>query len=181
MEAIRAYHHNLVRESRGNPFFREFENPMPLNFGTLYSGTWPSKVPDRARLEGLMGILSNHTKDQVMTGLKKTLVGINDPWLKNHAVIEFTYKHDAHEIEAGHPWAAHFCRACTIVNSRSRQTMMPASCDSYFYHRVMGAPTIVFGAGNLKHAHSTREQINLLDIVKAASILVISSCDAGGQ
>jgi acetylornithine deacetylase/succinyl-diaminopimelate desuccinylase-like protein len=49
---------------------------------------------------------------------------------------------------------------------------MTASCDSWFYNNQLGIPTVVFGPGSLRFAHSNEEQIALDDIAGAAAILV---------
>jgi acetylornithine deacetylase/succinyl-diaminopimelate desuccinylase len=49
---------------------------------------------------------------------------------------------------------------------------MTASCDSWFYNNQLGIPTVVFGPGSLRHAHSTEEQISLADLSTAAAVLV---------
>ena len=49
---------------------------------------------------------------------------------------------------------------------------MTASCDSWFYNNQLGIPTVVFGPGSLRFAHSNEEQIQLDEILDAAVILV---------
>ena len=40
-------------------------------------------------------------------------------------------------------------------------TAMTASCDSWFYNNQLDIPTVVFGPGSLRFAHSNEEQIRL--------------------
>jgi acetylornithine deacetylase/succinyl-diaminopimelate desuccinylase-like protein len=49
---------------------------------------------------------------------------------------------------------------------------MTASCDSWFYNNQLHIPTVVFGPGSLRFAHSNEEQIGLDEIGEAAAILV---------
>jgi len=52
-----------------------------------------------------------------------------------------------------------------------------ASCDArLFYHRG-GMPTIVFGAGDLGHAHAVDEQVRVSDLTTAAHILTLFLLD----
>ena len=49
---------------------------------------------------------------------------------------------------------------------------MTASCDSWFYNNQLRIPTLAFGPGSLRFAHSNEEQIGLDEIGEAAAILV---------
>ncbi len=49
---------------------------------------------------------------------------------------------------------------------------MTASCDAWFYNNQLDIPTVVYGPGWLKYAHSKDEQIELQDISRAAEVLV---------
>ncbi|MGZ5496805.1 MAG: hypothetical protein ACXWFO_08620, partial [Candidatus Aminicenantales bacterium] len=52
-----------------------------------------------------------------------------------------------------------------------------------FFHRG-GMPTLVFGAGDLGHAHSLEERIDMGDIIRAAEVLakfLVRWCGAGGK
>ena len=61
---------------------------------------------------------------------------------------------------------------------------MTASCDSWFYNNQLRIPTVVFGPGSLRFAHSNDEQIGLDEIGEAAAILVrflAEWCDGAKQ
>jgi acetylornithine deacetylase/succinyl-diaminopimelate desuccinylase len=49
---------------------------------------------------------------------------------------------------------------------------MTASCDAWFYNNHLGIPTVVYGPGSLKVAHSKAEEISMRDIGDAARVLV---------
>jgi len=48
---------------------------------------------------------------------------------------------------------------------------MTASCDAWFYNNQLGIPTVVYGAGTLKAAHSKEEQLALNSLADAAVVL----------
>jgi acetylornithine deacetylase/succinyl-diaminopimelate desuccinylase len=48
---------------------------------------------------------------------------------------------------------------------------MTASCDAWFYNNILGIPTVVYGPGTLKVAHSKDEHIRMEDIATAAEVL----------
>ena len=45
------------------------------------------------------------------------------------------------------------------------------SCDARLFNKAGNMPTVVFGPGSLKDAHSNHEQIRAGDIIKAARVL----------
>jgi acetylornithine deacetylase/succinyl-diaminopimelate desuccinylase-like protein len=49
---------------------------------------------------------------------------------------------------------------------------MTASCDAWFYNNMLGIPTVVYGPGSLKAAHSKDEHISMDEIASAAEALV---------
>ncbi len=49
---------------------------------------------------------------------------------------------------------------------------MTASCDSWFYNNQLHIPTVVFGPGSLRFAHTNEEQIGGNEISEGAAILV---------
>ncbi len=48
---------------------------------------------------------------------------------------------------------------------------LTASADSWFYNNWLKIPTVVFGPGSLRLAHTNEEQISLADIETAAVIM----------
>ena len=58
-----------------------------------------------------------------------------------------------------------------------RVSGMTASCDAWFYNNWLGIPTVVYGPGALKHAHTKDEQISGVEVAKAAEVLLHAACD----
>ena len=46
------------------------------------------------------------------------------------------------------------------------------SCDARLYNRVGKMPTVVFGAGSIRDAHSRGESISITEVLKASEVLV---------
>jgi acetylornithine deacetylase len=86
--------------------------------------------------------------------------------------IAFLSNRTAFETPAAHPAVRAFRAAAEEVLGTRQVEGWNASCDArLFFHRG-GMPTLVFGAGDLGHAHALDEQIRLDDIVRAAEVLV---------
>jgi acetylornithine deacetylase len=172
MEILEGYHDRLLAASSGLPLFAAFPNPMPLTFGKLSAGDWPAAAPGRAVLEGVLGLLPNKTRYQVMEELRQALLDEGDDWLREHFTLDFMYRHDSHVTPVDHPLITGLQACCQEGGAPGEITAMTASCDSWFYSNQLGIPTVVFGPGTLRFAHSSEEQIGLDEMAAAAVILV---------
>jgi acetylornithine deacetylase len=166
------YHDKLLAESRGIPLFDKFPNPMPITFGKLEAGNWPASAPAQAVLEGVLGLLPNKTRYQVMEEMKQAILSEADGWLRDHFKLEFMYRHDSHVLDPAHPLPTGLAASCKEAGEAGEIGAMTASCDSWFYNNQLNIPSVVFGPGSLGVAHSRDEHIALDDISKAAVILL---------
>ena len=168
------YHDRILAESRGKfPLFDQFENPMPLTVGQLESGDWPAQAPRRANLKGVLGLLPDRTKEQVMEEMEACVRESGDEWLADpdNFEIEFTYRHDANVIPPDHPVVLALQDAAQAVGKDGDVSAMTASCDAWLYNNQLEIPTVVFGPGNLGVAHSDQEQIPVQEMLDAAAAL----------
>jgi acetylornithine deacetylase len=172
MEIFEGYHARLLAASRGFPLFDPFPNPMPITFGKLSAGDWPAAAPARATLEGVLGLLPNRTRHQVMEEMRQAIAAGGDEWLREHVQLEFMYRHDAHVLDPAHPLVTGLDACCREMEAGGGVSAMTASCDSWFYNNQLGIPTVVFGPGSLGFAHTDHEQIRLDEIAAAAAALV---------
>ena len=172
IQILEGYHARLLAASRGIPIFDPFPNPMPITFGKLAAGDWPATAPARATVEGVLGLLPNKTRYQVMEEMRQAILDEGDAWLRDHFQLEFMYRHDAHVLDTGHPLVSGLQEACRDAGSAGEVTAMTASCDSWFYNNQLGIPTVVFGPGSLGFAHTNDEQIRMEEIASAASVMV---------
>jgi len=172
IEILEDYHARLLASSRGIELFDAFENPMPITFGKLNAGDWPATAPARAVVEGVLGLLPNKTRHEVMDEMRQAIVEGGDEWLREHFELEFMYRHDAHVLRADHPLVTGLEACCREFGAPGEVSAMTASCDSWFYNNQLRIPTLVFGAGSLGVAHSNEERIAVEDITRAAAILV---------
>ena len=172
MELLEQYHARLLAESSGIPLFDRFPDPMPITFGKLLTGDWPATAPARAVLEGVLGILPNKTRYQVMREMHQVLLECGDTWLRDHFEIEFPYRHDAHVLAPDHPLVAALQACCGEADEPGEISACTASADSWLYNNQLCIPTVLFGPGSLAYAHSNEEHVHLDEICKAAVILI---------
>ena len=172
VEILERYQTCLLASSQGIPLFDRFANPMPILFGKLTAGDWLATVPASALVEGLLGFLPNKTRYQVMEEMRQALREGGDEWLRDHFVLEFPSRHDAHVLDPEHPLVTRLQACCREVGVPDEISAMTSSCDSWLYNNQLRIPTLVFGPGSLRYAHTSEEQIGLDEIRGAATILV---------
>ncbi len=173
IEIFKSYHKRILAESRGHyPLFDQFENPMPLTIGQLEAGDFPSQAPQTAVFKGVLGLLPDRSKEQVMDEMRQALRTEGDEWLAEHFEIDFTYRHDASIIEPDHKLVQALQRAANGQGMAGEVSAMTASCDAWMYNNQLGIPTVVFGPGELGVAHSNQEYIVVADLLTGVGILL---------
>lgn len=169
---LEKFHADLLASSRGIDLFDAHTNPMPITFGRLEAGNWPAAAPNNAVLEGVLGLLPNVTKEQVCEGMRKALATGGDEFFAANFDLEFMYRHDSSVVDPQHPFPQVFLKSAADAGIAAEIDAMTASCDAWFYNNQLRIPTVVFGAGSLKVAHSKDENLALSDLSAAAEVLV---------
>ena len=178
---LEAYHAELLKKSRGFEFFDDHPNPMPITFGRLEAGNWPASAPNKAVMEGVLGLLPNKTKEDVCREFERVLMG-DDTFDDKNCEITFTYRHDCSVVDKSHLLPSLLFDAAKKCGEERTFGAMTASCDAWFYNNILGIPTIVYGPGKLKFAHAINENIELDEISRAAKTLTafaLNFCEAG--
>ena len=177
IEVFTAYHDRCIAESRGKyPLFDPFENPAPLTIGQLEAGDWPAQAPQKCVFRGVLGILPDRTKEQVMREMREAIANCGDEWLADHFEIDFTYRHDASVIAPDHPLVEALGQAVEAAGLERKVSAMTASADAWMYNNQMQIPTCWFGPGDLAVAHSNSEHIPVESILKAVEVLYRFVC-----
>jgi acetylornithine deacetylase/succinyl-diaminopimelate desuccinylase-like protein len=81
------------------------------------------------------------------------------------------YRHDSHVLAPEHPLVQRLKQCCVNWDLPAEVDALTASCDSWFYNNQLGIPTVVYGPGTLRYAHSNEEQIALDEIAQAGCVL----------
>ncbi len=181
METLERFHARLLAASRGIALFDQFANPMPITFGKLHAGNWPASAPAQAVIEGVLGLLPNKTRFEVMDEMREAIAADADDWTRNHFELQFMYRHDSHVLDAGHALPQGLAQCCRAAGLDGEISAMTASCDSWLYNNTLHIPTVVFGPGSLGVAHSRDEHIRLDDIESAATALLAFAAEWCGR
>ncbi len=167
MDVIQKCHEKIFQRLKGVHPFEEFENPMPLTFGKLHSGHWPATVPSQAVLEGVFGFLPPMTSTDIVKEILKS-VESEGPELADFTDISFPLKRDPVVTPRELPIVGEFAESLSVTGIKVKYSALPACSDMWVYSNLKKIPSVIFGAGQLKHAHSDKEQVKLSDLKAAA-------------
>ncbi|WJY42468.1 ArgE/DapE family deacylase [Streptomyces sp. P9-2B-2] len=185
--AIDAYlpiHQALARlETRRNvaadPLMAEYRTPYALSVGILRAGDWASSVPDSLVAEGRLGVRLGEDPARAAADFEASVAEAcaGDPWLRAHPA-QVTWpggRFASGRLPAGHPLAAlvRDAHSDAVGGPRVRERGAPYGSDLRLY-AAADIPTLQFGPGDVRLAHSPQEQVSLPDIAEVARTLVLT-------
>ncbi len=167
MNVLEDCHKKIYQRLKGVHPFEDFENPMPLTFGKLHSGQWPATAPKEAVLEGVFGFLPGMTCKEVTEEIKKSITEAGEE-IASYTDIQFPLQRDSNVTSRELTCVKEFAKSVQEAGIEMQYSALTACCDAWFYTHEKGIPAVIFGAGELRHAHSDIEQIKLADIKSCA-------------
>ena len=171
IEIIEDYNREVLKKTHGtDPLFLRYKNPMPVTFGILNAGDWPSMAPQKAVFKGVFGLLTT-PKEQIMEEMVERVKTRGSEWLRDNFEMTFNYRHDTSRIDPDHPMVKHLLRSWNDVGVKSEVSAANYSSDAWFYNNILGIPTVVTGCGSITYAHTSNEQVVLKDIVIQAAAM----------
>ncbi len=172
MEAIKwmlVYEKELIAASADYPLFERYEAPVQLCLGTIRAEGWPSMVAGECVLEGGVGFLPNKEMDDIKQELYNAVMRSDDQWLRDHFELTFPRLHnDAYEIAPDHPLVTTLHQAVCDCGIESEVYGWNVSCDARLYAKLAGLPTVVYGASDIRYAHSDGEKVRWQEVVNGA-------------
>lgn len=162
-----------------DPLYSNIPIPIPINIGKIYSGEWPSSVPDIAVIEGRMGV----APDEEMKSAEKELEDClkeavqHDEWLKrNPPQVEwFGGRWLPGDLEQDHLLMAVLSESFeTVKGKQPAVEASPWGTDGGILSKVGNTPVVVFGPGVTEAAHDVNEFIFLGEVFDAAEIIALA-------
>ena len=181
--------HDLERERNESvsELMAEYPIAYPLSVGRIESGDWSSTVPDRLTAEGRFGVAVGEDVAVARAAFEERVAEASaaDPWLKDHPVrVEWSGGQFAsgsyHVGSAASPhWLLPTLQDAVVAvgGSRPRKTGAPYGSDLRLYNGG-GIPSVHFGPGEVRFAHSTVEQVRLAEVGAVARALVVTALRA---
>ena len=155
-----------------HPLYTHIANKIPINIGVVRAGNWASTVPESLVAEGRIGLIPGEEMGPFRDVIRERLLAVaaRDPWLRDHPpTLEwFGGQFAPAETPAGAP----ICRA--VIGAHERVTGAPPAVEGVTYGADMrlftligGMPCVMYGAGDVNHAHHADEHISLPDLLTA--------------
>lgn len=169
---LNEYEKRHVEESRNVPLFEHYAIPVQVNIGMMQGGDWPAMVPAHCHIEGGVGFLPNKNRSRIRRELEALFAGCANPWLRSHLRLRFDrLRNEAFITPVDHPLVTGMSAALRRHDLDGTPLGWNVSCDARLYATVGEQPVVVFGAGNIAHAHAVGEEIDLDELERGARVL----------
>lgn len=139
------------------------------NVGTIAGGTSANVVASECTVRIDRRVLPGHSQDKVLKSIKAKL-GALDPKVEYR--IHPRMFVEASEIDSEAPFVHYFRQ---VALGRSGPAEIGGSylgSDARILRNRLGIPTVVYGPGSMRHAHTADEWVAIDDLVKVARSLV---------
>jgi acetylornithine deacetylase len=159
--------------------YASYDIPSPLSIGKIVGGEWPGTVPENLYFEGRVGVHTDETCDKVKKQIEAAVkkAAATDPWLKGHQPrVDWNgYRFDPAKIPADHPIMETVKTAYKDVSGAlPRVEGKTYSSDMRLLINLGATPTMIFGPGELRQAHSANESVSVENLEKAAKTYALS-------
>ena len=150
--------------------------PYPTIVGKVEGGEWASTVLDRVVVEGRYGVKLGQTWRDAEADLRACIAAAceADPFLRdNPAGLELTGgKFSSARVPADHPLPVSLAAAAEATLGR-RPALLgePYGADMRLLVNEGRTPTVIFGPGDVKVAHSANEFVPLAEVADCARVL----------
>jgi acetylornithine deacetylase len=181
-ERIRHAFEDLERERAErvtHPLFEAYENPWPVNFGTVEAGSWASSVPAELTSEIRIGVAPQETVREVEVEFQERLdaVAAESDWLSAHPPTfeRFSIQFEGSEIDRDEPIVRRLVAAAGEYGiTEPEYEGFTGGTDARHYIDA-GIPTVVFGPGSVDLAHRPDEYVRWDDVVRASEIIATTA------
>ncbi|MFC4068590.1 ArgE/DapE family deacylase [Actinoplanes subglobosus] len=168
-----------VRNVGPDPLMADYPIPYPLAVGIVRAGDWASTVPDLLVAEGRLGVRLGEDPAAARAELERCVAdaAAADPWLRDHPpTVAWTGGQFASgRLPAGHPLRDLVSDAHRDVTGEPglRERGAPYGSDLRLYAGA-GVPTLQYGPGDVRVAHSPYEKVSVSETVRVARTLVLA-------
>lgn len=150
--------------------------PYATIIGTVRGGSWPSTVIDKLEVEGRYGVKLGQTWRDAERDLLRCIDDANesDPFLREHpATVELTGgRFSSSRVPADHPLPVSLAAASSDVLGRAPEFHgEPYGADMRLLVHHGDTPTVIFGPGDKRLAHSANEWVSTTEVIDCARVL----------
>jgi acetylornithine deacetylase len=164
-------------DAETDPLMTAIGLPYATIIGKVAGGEWASTVLDRVVVEGRYGVKLGQSWRDAEADLRACIAAAcaADPFLRDHpAAVELTGgRFSSARLPAGHPLPASLADAAeTVLGARPSFVAKPYGADMRLLVNEGATPTVIFGPGHERNAHSANEFVPLAEVADCARVLV---------
>jgi acetylornithine deacetylase len=186
--AIAALESRRNEDTASDPLFAPYRIPFPISIGTLHGGDWASSVPDHVTMEGRLGVRPDESLDDARRDLEAAVANLadQDPFLRAHPPIVEWWggRFLPARISLDHPLVDALGRSVSQEFGEARPfEAVPYGADAGLLQHIGETPTVLFGAGDIRRAHSPDEYVDIDELVSMARALartIVDYCGVAG-
>lgn len=175
-EALRQL--ETARNQSPDPIFAKASLPYALSVGIIRSGEWASNVPDSLVAEGRLGVQLDEDPADARHAMESAIARVCEqaPWLRQHPP-QVTWpggQFASGRIDPEHPLVGQMSAA--VVDTGCSAPPFAAEVygsDLRLYSRIGGIPTLHYGPGDIRVAHSPNEHVEIEDVAGVARALIL--------
>jgi acetylornithine deacetylase len=163
-----------------DPLMAECDVAYCISVGIVRAGDWASSVPDLLVAQGRLGVAIDESPEVARLALEQCVADAcqRDPWLSEHpATVTWNGgKFGSGRLPAGHPLRDLVRDAHQAATGKPvlRERGAPYGSDLRLYAEA-GIPTLHYGPGDVRNAHSPREQVSMADVADVTRTLVLTA------
>jgi len=161
-----------------NPLFADYPVPFAISVGTIQGGDWASSVPDHLRFEGRLGVAPGEDLAEARASLEGTVAeaAAGHPWLAGTPprVEWWGQQFEPAAIPSDHTLTQTvLASAAAALGREPRLQGMTFGADMGLMVNHGSIPTVLFGPGDIRHAHQPDEHVEVEDLMAAARSLAV--------
>ena len=162
-----------------DPLYSRYKIPYALNIGTVHGGNWPGSVAESLAFEGRIGVAVGEKVEEARQRFEETIkkVALADPWLRDHPpTVEWRgYQFDPGRIPLEEPIVKTVTEAYADATGKVAQLEgMTYASDMRHLINTGETPTLIFGPGDVRNAHSPNEYVLVEELVAVARSLALT-------
>jgi len=177
---LEALKRNEVERNRAElrPELEALDLPYPTSIGKIRGGEWSSTVADQIVAEGRYGVRVGQTTEEAAEELRSVISNAckGDSWLRHNPATVTIHggRFGAAEIRSDEPLPASLAKAVELVTGKeARFTGVSYGSDMRLLINQGKTPTVLFGPGDVRVAHSPNEYVAIDEVVTCARALAV--------
>lgn len=162
--------------AESDPLMAALGLPYPTIIGIVAGGEWASTVLDRIVASGRYGVRLGQTPADAEAELRAAIDAAcaQDEFLREHPVtVEITgARFGSSRVPADDPLPVGLAEVIQATTGRTPDLIgEPYGADMQLFINVGGTPCVMFGPGDVRHAHSADEFVPLDEVETCARVL----------